>query len=186
MRPQRAYSLPNRGQDPSTAGFARTYDRYSADVYRIALGVLHDEHMAEDVTQEVFLWVWRRPGAYDAARGELGPYLRLLARSKAIDAWRRTSGQRRTQERIELEAGAFDQSDHDAAQLVERSTAADAVRDAVVRLPDPQREAIALAYWGGLSGPEIADRSGVALGTVKSRIRLGLARLQEDAAGFAA
>ena len=74
--------------DPSA--FARVYDEHSPSVYRAAYGIVRDATMAQDVTQDVFLRLWRRPRTFDAGRGELGSYLRLMARSRALDLWRET------------------------------------------------------------------------------------------------
>ncbi|HEX8104790.1 MAG TPA: sigma-70 family RNA polymerase sigma factor [Solirubrobacteraceae bacterium] len=161
---------------------ATAYDVHAGDVFRTAYAILGDAHLAADVTQDVFTRLWARPDRYDASRGELGSYLKLVARSRAIDVWRRGTMGRRLQERLETEPPAAPVVAEDAGELADRRARAAAVRAAVQRLPHAQREAIALTYWGGLSAPEVAARAGVPLGTIKSRIRLGLARLREDAA----
>ena len=164
--------------DPA-ADFAAIYDAHARDVYRTAHAVLRDPHLAEDVTHEVFIRYWRRPDAFDAARGELHAYLRVMARSAAVDAWRRARSAGRRQDRLESEAEATTEAAEDAFTLAERAERATALRAAVRQLPEAQREAIALAYWGGLTADVISRTSGAPLGTVKSRIRLGLARLHE-------
>jgi RNA polymerase sigma-70 factor, ECF subfamily len=163
------------------AAFERAYDQHARGVYRAAYRVLGSAAQAQDVVQDVFLKLWREPGKYDARRGELGAYLRLMARSRALDAWREGQAAGRASDRLKLgvareEGRADERPDVAAEHDAQRST----VRDALRELPPVQREAIVLAYWGGLTADEIARRSNVPLGTAKSRIRLGLAKLRGD------
>lgn len=153
--------------------FAAAYDAHVADVLRVAARIVGDA-AAEDVAHEVFLDLWRRPGQFDAGRGELGSFLRMKARSRALDACRRVAATSRLHERCTVALR------HEAPVHVEDPTLAPSVRDAVRRLPDAQREAVALAYWGGLTCSEIADHCDLPIGTVKSRMRLGLARLARE------
>jgi RNA polymerase sigma-70 factor (ECF subfamily) len=141
-------------------------------MHAAAFRVLGDAGLAQDAVQDAFLRVWRRPSAYDPARGELGTYLRLLARSRAVDLWREGQVRARAAERLEPEAPHADEPPLPDSR--------EALRAAVSRLPEPQREALVLAYWGGLTAGQIARRARVPLGTAKSRLRLGLARLREE------
>ena len=169
--------------DPDT--FARMYDEQSRGVFAAAMRILGDSTRAQDVAQDVFLRVWRNPSRFDARRGELGPYLRLMARSRALDLWREGQAAGRARDRMELVAGDVEprvEERPDAA--AERDEARDVVRAALGRLPDPQREALVLAYWGGMTADEIARRAGVPLGTAKSRIRLGLTKLRTEMEDF--
>jgi RNA polymerase sigma-70 factor, ECF subfamily len=159
--------------------FGRVYDEHAAIVYRTAFGVLGDRQAAEDVTQEVFLRLWRHPDGYDARRGSLSGYLRMMGRSRAVDAWRTGAAAGRATRRLEAQAAAA-LPPEDPAAGADRALVAPVMRTAVGSLPDEQREAVVLAYWGGLSASEIAGRSDVPLGTVKSRLRLALRRLRED------
>jgi RNA polymerase sigma-70 factor (ECF subfamily) len=165
----------------SASSFEAIYARHAADVHRAANTILRDAALAEDVVQEVFERVWRGSG-HDERRGPLGPYLNLLARSRALDLWRRSRTAERIQQRLEQQAG----SSLAASQLPEAALARAAERQlaraAVRRLPHDQRHAIGLAYWGGLSAQELATVEGIPLGTAKSRLRLGLAKLSRDAA----
>ncbi|MGZ8649683.1 MAG: sigma-70 family RNA polymerase sigma factor [Solirubrobacteraceae bacterium] len=165
--------------DPKT--FSRVYDEHAPGVYAAAYRILADRARAQDVAQDIFLRLWRRPAAFDARRGELGSYLRLMARSRALDLWREAQAAGRASDRLKIVVAADDgrpeERPSDAAELGDaRST----VRDALTRLPEAQREALVLAYWGGLTADEIARRSAVPLGTAKSRIRLGLAKLRSE------
>jgi RNA polymerase sigma-70 factor, ECF subfamily len=165
--------------DPVT--FGRIYDEHRRGVHATAYRVLNSSSAAQDVVQDVFLRVWRNPHKFDAGRGEIGSYLRLMARSRAVDMWREGQASGRVEDRLKAvvaqDAPRPDaQPDHLALASADRTT----VRDALGRLPDPQREALVLAYWGGLTADQIALRAGVPLGTAKSRIRLGLARLRSE------
>jgi RNA polymerase sigma-70 factor (ECF subfamily) len=162
------------------SAFARIYDDHSTGVYRAAYGIVRDAAMAQDVTQDVFLRLWRRPRSFDERRGELGSYLRLMARSRALDLWRETQAAGRAGDRLRLVTETQEPRANDIPPVaVERDEARAGVREALHELPPVQREAIVLAYWGGLTAAQIARRSGVPLGTAKSRIRLGLSRLRD-------
>ena len=146
-------------------------------VFGVLYRLLGAPEPAEEVTQDAFHAVWRRAGSYREDRGAVRTWLLAIARNAAID-WRRTKGKR-----IEREA-AIDE----AAELVEETRVddrviaglrAERVREAVAALPDEQRTVLSLAFWSGLSQTEIAERTGTPLGTVKSRVRLGMNRLRD-------
>ena len=163
----------------SATAFETIYAEHAADVHRAAYGILRDAALADDVVQEVFERVWRGSG-YDESRGPLGSYLRLLARSRALDSWRRSRAVERVQQHLEEHEGTSRAGTHEPEAAVVRAAEQARARAAVRRLPDEQRRAIGLAYWGGLSMAELAAVDGVPLGTAKSRIRLGLSRLSRD------
>jgi len=161
--------------------FESAYDQHGRGVYAAALRILGNPVQAQDVTQDVFLRLWRRPAAFDARRGELGAYLRLMARSRALDVWREGQAAGRMSDRLEIVAGTAEpRVDEAPAPALERDESRASVRTALHKLPAAQREALVLAYWGGLTADEIARRSRVPLGTAKSRIRLGLARMRQE------
>jgi RNA polymerase sigma-70 factor, ECF subfamily len=165
--------------DPVT--FGRVYDEHRRGVHAAAYRVLNSSAAAQDVVQDVFLRVWRSPEKFDARRGELGSYLRLMARSRAVDLWREGQASGRAEDRLKAVVvyeppRADAQPDDLALASADRST----IRAALRRLPVRQREALVLAYWGGMTADQIAARAGVPLGTAKSRIRLGLARLRAE------
>jgi RNA polymerase sigma-70 factor (ECF subfamily) len=135
--------------------------------------VLNDHARAQDVVQDVFLRLWRRPDAFDGRRGALGPYLRLMARSRALDLWRETEARRRAGDRLSLTIDPAG-TRSDAGLVPERHD----LRKALRALPDGQREAVVLTYWGGLTAEEVARHADVPLGTAKSRVRLGVRRLR--------
>jgi RNA polymerase sigma-70 factor, ECF subfamily len=151
---------------------AELYDRYSSVVYAVALRVLGDTGAAEDVLQEVFLQLWRKPSAFDAARGSLGSWLAVITRNRAIDSLRK----RRPETDIEDVVLSV------APDLVgeaERARAAEKVRGVMGGMAPAQRSALEMAYWEGMSHSEIADKTGEPLGTVKTRIRAGLIALRK-------
>ena len=151
---------------------AELYDRYSSVVYAVALRVLGDAGGAEDVLQEVFLQLWRNPGAFDSARGSLGAWLAVITRNRAIDALRRRRPETDIEDVIVSVAP-------DLALEADRSRAAQKVRGVLGEMPAPQRSALEMAYFEGLSHSEIATRTGEPLGTIKTRIRAGLITLRK-------
>jgi RNA polymerase sigma-70 factor, ECF subfamily len=166
-------------RDPET--FRAVYDEHSQGVYAAALRILGDPARAQDVMQDVFLKLWRKPEKFDARRGQLGPYLKLMARSRALDLWREGQAAGRASDRLKLVTAADEaRTDDVPARAAERGEEGTLVRSALGRLPTAQREALVLAYWGGMTAGEIAQRADVPLGTAKSRIRLGLAKLREE------
>lgn len=161
--------------------FGRTYDEHHRGVYAAAMRILGNSAQAQDVTQDVFLKLWRAPQRFDRRRGELGSYLRLMARSRAVDLWREGQAAGRASDRLKVVvAHAEGRVEERPSAMAERESERRAVRAALGALPEPQREAVVLAYWGGLTADEIARRVGVPLGTAKSRIRLGLAKVRAE------
>jgi RNA polymerase sigma-70 factor (ECF subfamily) len=165
--------------DPTT--FQRVFAEHERGVYATAFRILGNGAQAQDVVQDVFLRLWRRPRSFDAERGALGSYLRLMARSRALDLWREAQAGGRASDRLKLvvadEELRLDDQPGPAAELADTR---EALRDGLRQLPEAQREALVLAYWGGLTADEIARRSAVPLGTAKSRIRLGLSKLRDE------
>ncbi|MFH5210482.1 ECF RNA polymerase sigma factor SigK [Antrihabitans sp. NCIMB 15449] len=156
--------------------FAHFYDLTVARVYGTALKVLRDPGFAQDTTQEVFLQVWRDAHRYDPAQGSVWSWVAMLAHRRAVDRVRAESSasQRDRVHAARGHAGVFDHVSEDALDRIER----DEVRDKMARLSGPQREAIELAYFGGCTYREVSEALGVALPTVKSRIREGLIRMR--------
>src|SRR4051795_9731896 len=168
------------------AGFGRAYDEHHRSVYAAAMRILGNAAQAQDVVQDVFLRVWRRPATFDATRGELGSYLRLMARSRALDLWREGQAAGRASDRLKVVVGGAEpRVEEQPAPAVERDDTRETVREALGRLPEPQREALGLAHWGGLTADQIARREQVARGTAKSRIRLGLAKRRQEVPALA-
>jgi RNA polymerase sigma-70 factor (ECF subfamily) len=151
---------------------AALYDRYSSIVYSVALRVLQDTGAAEDVLQDIFMQLWRNPGAFDASRGSMAVWLAVITRHRAIDALRR----RRPENDIE---NVIVSVEPDLASEADRSRAMVKVRGALQAMPGPQRSALEMAYFEGLTHVEIAEKTGEPLGTIKTRIRSGLLSLRK-------
>jgi len=151
---------------------ADLYDRYSAVVYGVALRVLGDTSAAEDVLQEIFLQLWRKPQAFDTERGRLAPWLAVIARNRAIDLLRK----RPLEEDIEELPISSGVNLEDAA---EQRLAVDKVRGVLAGLPTEQRKTLEMAFFEGMTHTEIAGKTGEPLGTVKTRIRSALLALRK-------
>ena len=163
--------------------FDDAYRQLAPQAIAAANRVLRDEAAAEDVVQDVFMQLWLRPGSYDAARGPLGAYVTMLARSRALDRWRTKSAREGALERSKDEArvtgaGAEPSADEHVLRRERSRTLAGALK----HLPAEQRDALLLAYGRGMSANEIADATAIPLGTAKSRIRLGLRKTRENLA----
>jgi RNA polymerase sigma-70 factor (ECF subfamily) len=151
---------------------AALYDRFSSIVYAVALRVLQDTGAAEDVLQDIFMQLWRNPGAFDSSRGNMAAWLAVIARNRAIDVLRK----RRPQDDIE---DVIVSVETDMASETDRSRAMEKVRGALQAMPSQQRSALEMAYFEGLTHTEIAEKTGDPLGTVKTRIRTGLLLLRK-------
>ncbi len=166
-------------RDPEA--FQRVYATHARRVYANAYRILGDAAKAEDTVQDVFLRLWLHPDRFDERRGELGSYLAMMARSRALDIARSDSAGARAGERliaiVEADPPQAERPD-ERVEARERSTR---LRAAVGSLPKLQREAVALAFWGDLPAREIAERTGVPLGTARSRLRLGIEKLSQAA-----
>jgi RNA polymerase sigma-70 factor (ECF subfamily) len=153
------------------------YDRHGRIVFGLLYRMLGSPEAAEEVTQDAFHAVWRRCRTYRADRGPVRTWLLAIARNAAID-WRRTRGKRQERDAsIDEAITLIDETRVDDRVIATLS--GERVRAAVALLPPEQRDALSLAFWSGLSQTEIAARTAVPLGTVKSRIRLAMAKLRE-------
>jgi len=157
------------------------YDQYASFVYGLAARVIGDARAAEDVSQDVFLALWERPAAFDPDRGSLRTFLGTVAHRRAVDYVRREEARRR---RALREAGQAPTTP-DVEEMATAILTAERVRAALDQLPDDQRRAVQLAYFGGRTYRQVADELGIPEGTAKSRLRLGLRRIADalEAAG---
>ncbi len=152
------------------------YDRMSRIAYGLALRVLRDERHAEDAVQEAFLQVWRSAASFRADRAKASTWILTLVHRRAVDLVRREERRQTDPIPDDSAVGVAPEGTEEAAWLrFERER----VQAALRQLPDVQREALELAYYGGFSQSELAERLGVPLGTIKSRMFAGLARLRE-------
>jgi RNA polymerase sigma-70 factor (ECF subfamily) len=156
------------------------YDRYGPILKAVVLRVVHDETEADDLLQEVLLQVWARAENYSPEKGKPLGWLVTLARRRAIDRLRQRRAYQRATDRYEVEckhSRGEPYSDHSVERDIERGDLRTLLDGLMVALPEGQREAINLAFFKGMSQREIAHGTGVPLGTVKTRIELGLRKL---------
>jgi len=158
--------------------FEILYDRHGGAAYSLAHRIVGSPGVAEDVTQEAFISVWRSGARFDVARGSVRSWTLGIVRNRAIDALRRSSG---SAPKLDLDDDAVLESqsapDMTDSEAIRRETARK-VRGALQELPAEQSEVIGLAYFGGFTHSEIADMLGMPLGTVKGRMRLGLEKIR--------
>lgn len=158
------------------AGLALLYDRYGRIVYSLALRMLGDVGAAEEVTQDVFLRCWQHIDRYQPAQGTLAAWLLAIAHHRTIDELRSRRQRQRRHEQGDAELAALATRDPTLDEVLLR----DEVRRGLSQLPDAQREAIELIFWGGLTRREAAARLGIPLGTLHTRLRLGMERLRQS------
>jgi len=154
------------------------YERYGKVAYSLARRILTDELLAQDVVQEVFLSLWRNARRFDAGRGTVATYLLSMTHHRAVDVVRREENLRRrrtSDEVLEFKADPVPGVEAEAEAAERRAE----VRAALGQLPPAQREALALAYFGGYTQREVASLVGVPLGTVKTRMAAGMRKLKE-------
>lgn len=166
------------------AALGALYDRYGALVYTIALRITGDRQTAEEVVQDVFQAIWQTAGSFQPGLGAAASWVVGIARHRAIDATRSKRERARTREQT-IEGGVFADPDGNPDASAVQIDLREAVRSALDTLPPSQRQAVELAYYGGLTRVEIADRLGEPIGTVKTRLRLGLLKLRDLLRPFA-
>lgn len=169
--------LIGRTAQGDEAALGTLYDKTGSQVYGLAFRVLNDSTMAEEVTMDVFMQVWKQAGQFDQGRGNPMVWLTVLTRSRAIDRLRVGRKDREAREPLE-EVSEEQVSGGDPEQSSFYLEQCRIVRQALTSLPIEQREVIELAYFGGLSQSEIAAKIGQPIGTVKTRVRLGMIRLR--------
>lgn len=153
---------------------AELYDRFNRVAYGLALRIVRDPALAEDAVQEAFLAVWRSAARFVAERAKASTWILTLVHRRAVDLVRREQP-RRTEPLESAPQQAGDDTEEEAWLRLRRAR----VQEALKRLPDKQREALELAYYGGFTQSELADRLGEPLGTIKSRMFSGLANLRD-------
>jgi RNA polymerase sigma-70 factor, ECF subfamily len=162
------------------AAFASLYDALSPVVFGVVRRVLRDPAQAEEVTQEVFVEIWRQAARFDATRGSVRTWAVTIAHRRAVDRVRSEQAHRDRQLSVgAVAADAPDSPEDEAVDVEDRQRA----RAAMAQLPSAQRQALELAFYDGLTHVQIAERLDVALGTVKTRIRDGLIRLRLNMGG---
>jgi RNA polymerase sigma-70 factor (ECF subfamily) len=154
---------------------AAVYDRYSQIVYSVALRVLGDTSAAEDVMQDIFMQLWRRPQMFDSSRGSMGAWLAVIARHRAIDVLRKRKPETEIEDVVLASSADIE---NDSAQRIIISK----VRQIIPSLPPEQQKCLQMAFFEGLTHSEIASRTGEPLGTIKTRIRSGLIAIRKGLA----
>lgn len=176
--------LVDRLRHADAEAFRALFERHADHVYSLALRVVVQRPVAEDIVQEVFLKLWRRPSLFDASRGKFVTWLLSVTRNRAIDERRVRS--RWFHQELPSPFGEEVLPASDATDPARGAVLADeraAVRGALATLPPDQRLAIEMAYFGGLSQSEIAGQLGLPLGTVKTRTRLAMQKLRTALSG---
>lgn len=156
------------------AALTALYDRHAGHVYAVAIRILGDRELAEEVVQDTFLNCWNRVETYQPARGRIGAWLIGVARNRAIDILRSRPNQARRREMATFP----DTIQTAAAEATDQVVLRDVVSAALAKLPLEQRQVIELAYYGGLTQAEISQQLGAPLGTIKTRTRTAMERLR--------
>jgi RNA polymerase sigma-70 factor, ECF subfamily len=156
--------------------FGALYDQLAPLVYGVSKRVLHDPSYAEEVTQEVFLEIWRQAPRFDGSRGSVRAWAATIARRRAVDRVRSEQAHR---DRHRADSAAADPPPLATDEIAVDRDMRKRARAALEQLSPPQREVLELAYFGGFTHVEIADRLGIALGTAKTRVRDGLIKLRQ-------
>ncbi len=159
----------------SEEALAEVYDRFGGVAYGLALRIVRDSSLADDAVQEGFLAVWRSAPRFVPERARASTWILTLVHRRAVDLVRRQERRRAEPLAEGFEAGAGDSAEEAALRGFERGR----IQEALRRLPDQQREALELAYYGGFTQSELAERLGQPVGTIKSRMFNGLGRLRE-------
>lgn len=165
-------ALVSRGDE---AALGALYDRFGRPAYRLALRILRDPALAEDAVQDAFLAVWRTAASYRPDRAKASTWVLTLVHRRAVDLVRREERRRADPLDETFDPAGDERTDDEAASREQRRR----VQQALAQLAPDQRQALELAYYGGLSQSQIAERLGVPLGTVKSRMFSGLGRLRD-------
>jgi RNA polymerase sigma factor (sigma-70 family) len=174
--------LLRRVADGDDTALEALYDRYGRPAFALARRITGEQVFAEEVVQEVFLALWRDPEKYDPTRGGFPSWLLATTHHKAVDAVRREETVRRRRATLAEEAGAYTSATSDLPPVEDAAWSGlrgERVRKALSSLPEPQREALVLAYYAGYTQREIAERTNTPLGTVKTRMLAGMRRLRD-------
>lgn len=165
-------------QQGDRAALEVLYDRYSGLVYKLSLRILANPEAAADLTQEIFLAVWSQPEKYQNDRASIAVFLSVMTRSKALNRLRSLKSHQQLVQRF----GRMERPDSGNNPNLDRATLEELsgrVKAALAEIPNAQRQVLEMAYYDGLSQSDITEKTGVPLGTVKSRSRQGLLKLRE-------
>ena len=163
--------------DGNPDAFEVFYDRHGGAAYSLAYRIAGDRNVAEDITQEAFMSIWRSRTRFDRERGSVRAWVLGIVHHRAIDALRRNSGHQRRQASAEGIEERFEAPERTEVEVARRDEAAE-VREAMETLPGDQQEVVRLAYFGGFTHTQIAEMLNTPIGTVKGRMRLGLEKMR--------
>lgn len=184
MRPSSSeeQNLMQKIANQDETALAHLYDQYSPLLFGLVLRIVKDRQEAEDLLQDIFLQVWEKAASFDHSRGHLCGWLTTLARNRSIDRVRQKQSTQRRQHKLEegtLLEEPIQQESLNPLQLVVSLEQSSLIREALKLLPREQSDVVLLAYFGGYSQSEIAEILDVPLGTVKTRTRQGMQKLQQ-------
>ena len=169
-----------RIKEGDSAAFAELYDGFASAMFSLSLQVLNDRWEAEEVIQDVFAYLWRKPESYSPSKGKFSSWLLVLTRNRSIDRYRSRKRRLDRGETDEILQSRPDQQDRDGAEQATASDEREHLNRAFSHLPDEQREVLELSYFKGMNQQEISDHLNISLGTVKSRTRLGIEKLRNS------
>lgn len=167
-----------RIRDRTPDSLAELYDGFAGAMFSLALEVLGDRWEAEEVIQDVFAYVWKKPEAYSPEKGKFSSWLLVITRNRSIDRLRSRKRKVVHGEPIEVLSNRQDHSLKDGAEFAARADERANIQEAFRHLPEDQREVIEMSFFRGLNHQEISEQLKLSLGTVKSRIRLGMEKLR--------
>ena len=173
-----------RIRDRAPHSLADLYDGFAGAMFSLALEVLGDRWEAEEVIQDVFAYVWKKPESYSPEKGKFSSWLLVITRNRSIDRIRSRKRKVVHGEPIEALSNRQDHNSEDGAEHAARADERSSIQEAFTQLPDDQSIVLELAYFKGLNHQEISDQLNLSLGTVKSRIRLGMEKLRRTLASL--
>ncbi len=171
-------------RDRTPDSLAELYDGFAGAMFSLALEILSDRWEAEEVVQDVFAYLWKKPEAYSPLKGKFSSWLLVITRNRCIDRLRSRKRKVVQDEPIEMLSNRQDHGSTDGAEEASRSDERAQVRAAFNQLPEEQSVVLKLSYFKGLNHQEISDSLDLSLGTVKSRIRLGMEKLRRSLSGL--
>lgn len=168
----------SRIQSGDSAAFGELYDGFASAMFSLSLQILNDRWEAEEVIQDIFAYLWRKPEAFSPDKGKFSSWLLVLTRNRSIDRYRSRKRKVDRSESDEILGARSDPSQTDGAQQATANDERSHLRNAFKQLPNEQRKVLELSYFKGLNHTEISEQLDLSLGTVKSRIRLGVEKLR--------
>ena len=167
-------------RDRDSSAFESLYDRFSGAMFSLSLEILGDRWEAEEVIQDIFSVLWKKPEAYSPQKGKFSSWLLVLTRNRSIDKYRSRKRRLDCGETDEILQTRPDQTDQDGAEKATATDEREHLNRAFSNLPTEQKKVLELSYFKGMNQQEIAELLSISLGTVKSRTRLGIEKLRNS------